>query len=423
MSLARSLAGLPRETKLVVGLVGGAEFVNHTYLVLFPPILGLLATEFDVGLAALGLAMGVQGATNAVFQLPFGHLSDRYDRRLVLGLSLAISTGSVFLIAAAPSYELLLVGQALLGVGVAGHHPVHFPLLAAATPERHRGRAFSVRGFLGSLGFGAPPAVVTAAVAVPGLTWRHAVAAIGLFGAAYTVLTLLAFRRYVGRSVTAPAETDGDGDDGGRPSLGARLRGAVASPPILALALLALVSSTASWGLTSYVVVLLRDGYGLSLGIANLALTALFVVGAVTVLVGGDLADRIAAGPVLVASYASVAVVVAVLASFVVPPAAAVGAVLLVGGLRSLAGPARSKLADALSARADLGRTFATVTVGTMVGNAVAPPLFGALIERSGLRVAFLLIATVSALAVGVTVAVLRGDGDGDAAGPESDGA
>ena len=167
--------------------------------------------------------------------------------------------------------------------------------------------------------------------------------------------------------------------------------------------------------------VLLRDGYGLSLGIANLALTALFVVGAVTVLVGGDLADRIAAGPVLVASYASVAVVVAVLASFVVPPVAAVGAVLLVGGLRSLAGPARSKLADALSARADLGRTFATVTVGTMVGNAVALPLFGALIERSGLRVAFLLIAAVSALAVGVTLAVLRGYGDADAAEPESE--
>jgi predicted MFS family arabinose efflux permease len=100
---------------------------------------------------------------------------------------------------------------------------------------------------------------------------------------------------------------------------------------------------------------------------------------------------------------------------------AAVGAVLLVGGLRSLAGPARSKLADALSARADLGRTFATVTVGTMVGNAVAPPLFGALIERSGLRVAFLLIATVSALAVGVTLAVLRGYGDADAAEPESE--
>ena len=412
MSLARSLAGVSRETKLVVGLVGGAEFVNHTYLVLFPPILGLLAAEFDVGLAALGLAIGVQGATNAAFQLPFGHLSDRYDRRLVLGLSLAISTGSVFLIAAAPSYELLLVGQALLGVGVAGHHPVHFPLLAAATSERHRGRAFSVRGFLGSLGFGAPPAVVTAAVAVPGLTWRHAVAAIGLFGAVYTVLTLVAFRRYVGRSVTAPTETDGDGD-GDRTD---------ASPPILALALLALVSSTASWGLTSYVVVLLRDGYGLSLGIANLALTALFVVGAVTVLVGGDLADRIAAGPVLVASYASVAVVVAGLASFVVPPAAAVGAVLLVGGLRSLAGPARSKLADALSARADLGRTFATVTVGTMVGNAVAPPLFGALIERSGLRVAFLLIAAVSALAVGVTLAVLRGHGERpDASEPESE--
>jgi hypothetical protein len=40
-----SLPELPREAKLVVGLIGGAEFVNHTYLVLFPPILGLLASS------------------------------------------------------------------------------------------------------------------------------------------------------------------------------------------------------------------------------------------------------------------------------------------------------------------------------------------------------------------------------------------
>ncbi|MEF8868609.1 MAG: MFS transporter, partial [Haloarculaceae archaeon] len=308
-----SLPEVPAETKLVVGLVGGAEFVNHTYLVLFPPILGLLAAEFEVTLGMLGLAMGVQGVTNAAFQLPFGYLSDDYDRRLVLGLSMGISTASVFLIALAPTFELLLVGQALLGVGVAGHHPVHFPLLAEATPEHLRARAFSVRGFLGSLGFAAPPVVVTAVVGLPGLTWRHAVGLIGLFGAGYTLLTLLAFRRYVDPGTTTP-EPGGAGRD--RPfgdRLRAEARTVVASPAIVALALLALVASVASWSVTSYAVVLLQDGYGLGLEVANLSLTAMFVAGAVAVLGGGYLSDRFSPGPVIVSSYASVALFVGVL--------------------------------------------------------------------------------------------------------------
>ena len=413
------------ETVLVVSLVGGAEFVNHTYLVLFPPILGVLSTEFDVSLAMLGVAMGVQGFTNTAFQLPWGYLSDNYDRLLTLGLSLALSTASVFLLAVAPTFEVLLVGQALLGIGIAGHHPAHFPILAAATDERHRARAFSVRGFLGSLGFGAPPIFITAIIAA-GLTWRHAVGLLGLFGAGYAAVTLVAFHRYVDAEVTAPGatatdgeRTDGDAadrDDTTADSLGValrrELRAVVASPAILALAALALVSSTASWGLTSYAVVLLNDGYGLALDAANLTLSAMFVVGAVMVLVGGELSDRFSAGPVIVVSYASVVVFVGLLATMAIPPLAAVACLLVVGGTRSLAGPARSKLADLLSTRADLGRNFAIVTIGTMTGSTVAPPLFGALIEGRGHGVTFGAIAGIAALAILVTLLVLYRHGE-----------
>ena len=418
--LLPSISDLPRETKLVVGVIGGAEFVNHTYLVLFPPILGLLAAEYGVSLGMLGVAMGVQGFTNAVFQLPFGYLSDNYDRRLALGLSMGLSTSSVFVVALAPTFEVLLVGQALLGIGVAGHHPVHFPLLADATPENMRARAFSVRGFLGSLGFAAPPVVVTAVVGLPGATWRTAVALIGLFGAAYTLLTIWTFWRYVDGETTTPAPSESTRDR----SLGERLReefrAVIASPAIVALALLALVSSVASWSVNSYAVVLLQDGYGLGLNVANLSLTAMFVAGAVMVLVGGYLSDRFSAGPVIVSSYLSVALFVGLLASLAVSPWVAVAAVVLVGALRAFAGPARSKLADLLSARADLGRNFAIVSVGTMAGSAIAPPMVGGLIEYASLRVAFLAVAGAAVLAALVALAIVQIYGRGSGLGVTS---
>ncbi|HKL29640.1 MAG TPA: MFS transporter [Natrialbaceae archaeon] len=418
-----SLPDVSTETKLVVGLIGGSEFVNHAYLVLFPPILGFLATDFEVSLGMLGLAMGLQGFTNTVFQLPFGYLSDNYDRQFALALSLALSTGSVFVIALAPTFEVLLAGQALLGIGVAGHHPVHFPLLAAATPENLRGRAFSIRGFLGSLGFAAPPAVVTGVIAVPGLTWRHAVGLIGAFGAVYAAITLLTFWRFVDDEVTTP---DGAGSTAtaDERSIGSRirseLRAIVAAPAIVALAVLALASSIAGWGVTTYVVVLLQDGYGVALNVANLTLTGMFVAGAVMVLVGGDLSDRYAAGPVILSSYAGLAVLVALLASLVVSPVLAVLVALVLGGVRSLGGPARSKLADVLSSRSDLGRNFAIITVGTMSGSAIAPPVFGALIERAGLRVTFFVVAAVALVALLITLAILQAYGaeTGFVAGP-----
>jgi MFS family permease len=413
-----SLPDVSAETKLVVGLIGGSEFVNHAYLVLFPPILGILATDFEVSLGMLGLAMGVQGVTNTVFQLPFGYLSDNYDRQFALALSLALSTGSVFVIALAPSFEILLLGQALLGIGVAGHHPVHFPLLAAATPENLRGRAFSIRGFLGSLGFAAPPTVVTGVIAVPGLTWRHAVGLIGAFGAIYAAITLLVFWRYVDDEITTPDGTGSAAVDGTGSAttdersmivrIRSELRAIVAAPAIVALGVLALASSIAGWGVTTYVVVLLQDGYGVGLNLANLTLTGMFVAGAVMVLVGGDLSDRYAAGPVILSSYAGVAVLVALLASFVVSPILAILVALILGGVRSIGGPARSKLADVLSSRSDLGRNFAIITVGTMSGSAIAPPVFGALIERAGLRVTFLVVAAVALVALLITLAILR---------------
>jgi predicted MFS family arabinose efflux permease len=399
------------ESGLVVGLVSGSHFVNHMYLVLLPPILGVLTGEFAVGLAALGVAMGAQALVNTVCQLPYGYLSDTRSRTLVLAACLGFGTLGVAVVAVAPSYEWLLVGQAIVGLGVAGHHPAHFPLLSDATPETYRGRAFSVHGFAGSLGFAAAPALITAVLAT-GYSWRQALGVIAVVGGGYGLVTVLLLWWRVSDDVTRPALAGRDAGAGDRRPLRSRLRERVgelaASPAILALALLALVSSTAAWGVTSYAAVFLTDGYGVPTSTANLALTGMFVASALMILVGGWLADRVSPGPVMVASYALVAVVVAVLASGVLVPLAAIAAVVLVGGVRSPSAPARSTLADRISARSDLGQNFAVITVGIMLGSTVAPPLFGFVIERWDHGAAFFGIAAIALAALGLTLWVLR---------------
>jgi MFS family permease len=408
---------LPRESLAVVGLISGSQFVNHMYLVLLPPILSLLSGEFDVTLATLGVALGVQGATNTAFQLPFGYLADNYDRTIALAASSFVGAAGALVVAVSPTFAWLVVGQALLGVGVAGHHPAHYPLLSDATPERHRGRAFSVYGFGGNLGFAAPPVFITAVVGLSALTWRHAVGAIGAVGLVYAVVVVWYFARRVSDDVTAPNVDRSAADATPSRSLvdrvRAELRSLVSSPGVLALALLSLFSSTANWGFTSYAVVFLTDGYGVALDTANLTLTAVFVVSAGAILLGGDLADRVAPGPVLIGSFAALVVLLAVVAAEVVSPLAAIALMLGVGAARSLPGPARSKLTDSFSPDDGVGKSFAVITVGIMLGSAVAPPVFGYLIEARGLSTTFFAVAGVALLATLVTVGIVFGFADG----------
>ena len=77
-----------------------------------------------------------------------------------------------------------------------------------------------------------------------------------------------------------------------------------------------------------------------------------------------------------------------------------------------LSRPARATLTDLASERRDVGKNFALMTVGISAGGAVAPPLYGYVIDAAGVEAAFLCIAATAALALGLSVAVARTTGE-----------
>ncbi|MEF8831373.1 MAG: MFS transporter [Halobacteriales archaeon] len=398
------------EAGLVVGLVGGSHFVNHMYLVVLPPLFGFLAADFPVGVGMLGLAVGVQGAVNTAVQLPFGYVADAYSRTAVLAVSLVVGAVGAVLTALAPSFEWLLAAQVVLGVGTGAHHPAHYPLLSATTGPDRRGRVFSIHGFTGALGFGAPPAITAAAVGLGG-GWREAVWVVAVIGTLYAVGALWLVRG-VSDGVRHPPSGNGTPEAAAGRSLvrraGAAIADVVTAPAMLSLAALAFAASAASWGVRSYAVLLLTGSYGMGDGTANVVATAMFVTGAVAILVGGVLSDRYGAAPVLLGGFGALTVLAAAVGTALLPAlAAAAVTVLLYSGV-SVSRPARSKLTDGLAGRGDVGKSFALITVGISLGGAVAPPAFGWLIERSTPEAAFLGVAALSLGAVALTVATLR---------------
>lgn len=402
---------------LVVALVGGSHLVNHAYLILLPPAFPLLAVSFDVSTVQLGLAVGLLGAVVTALQLPFGYLSDGYSRTAVLAVSLTLGPIGAGMAAVAPSFEWLLAAQIVMGIGVAGHHPAHYPMLSAAAIEGRRGRAYSVHGFTGALGLATPFAVVPGVLFLGG-GWREAFALLAAAGFLYGVVCLSAFWVRVPRDVTHPRDPVE-----GLPALGrvgrrarSELRGFLAAPVILLLTALWFVNSMAVWGVRTYAPTLLSTAYGIAPATASLYGSAMLAVGAAFILGGGYLTDRIAGIPVLLAGYGGLVLLAAALAAGL-PSVAAIGAVLVLSATIDVSRPARSTLTDHASARDDVGKNFALMTIGISAGGAVAPPLFGFVIDSggttlpvlgavSGVALAFYGVAATALVAILLTLAV-----------------
>lgn len=77
-----------------------------------------IATDFGLGAAQLGLLTSVYFLFFALFQIPVGILLDRYGPRRVDATLLLIAALGALVFALAPSFPFLILGRALIGLGV-----------------------------------------------------------------------------------------------------------------------------------------------------------------------------------------------------------------------------------------------------------------------------------------------------------------
>ncbi|MGA0955652.1 MAG: MFS transporter, partial [Burkholderiaceae bacterium] len=105
-----------RRASLALSAVYGLRMLG-LFLVL--PVLALGVADMPGGQnpAAIGLAMGIYGLTQAFFQIPFGVASDRFGRKPVIVFGLLVFAAGSFLAAWADSLPLLILGRALQGAG------------------------------------------------------------------------------------------------------------------------------------------------------------------------------------------------------------------------------------------------------------------------------------------------------------------
>ena len=109
------------------------------------PVLTLAGNDYSgSSVFLLGVALGIFGLTQALLQIPFGLLSDRFGRKPLIAIGLALFAIGSVTAAVAESVEGLILGRALQGTGaVAG---VLMAMVADLTSEQSRTKAMAAIG-------------------------------------------------------------------------------------------------------------------------------------------------------------------------------------------------------------------------------------------------------------------------------------
>ena len=117
------------------------------------PVFAIYAERLPGGsdLTLVGIAIGAYGLTQAILQIPFGWWSDRYGRKPVIYIGLAIFAAGSFVAAAAANIYIVIIGRILQGAGA-----ISAAVMAAAadlTREQHRTKAMAMIGSTIGLAF------------------------------------------------------------------------------------------------------------------------------------------------------------------------------------------------------------------------------------------------------------------------------
>ena len=147
------------------------------------PVFAIYAEHLQGGdnLTLVGVALGAYGLTQAILQIPFGWLSDRYGRKPVIYVGLAIFAFGSFVAATGDNIYIVILGRVLQGAGAISAAVI--AMVADLTREEHRTKAMALIGSTIGLTF------AVSLVASPWL--NHLIGVPGIF-ALTGVLSILA---------------------------------------------------------------------------------------------------------------------------------------------------------------------------------------------------------------------------------------
>jgi MFS transporter, FSR family, fosmidomycin resistance protein len=353
------------------------------YAGLLPVLFPLLAREYDLSLATVGLIALAYSGMGSISQPLFGWLADRHGTRLI-GAALIWTAVTFAGIGFAPSFPLILVLAGLAGLGSGAFHPFGALNANAVIKPGKRNAAMSVYASGGTLGFAIGPLIGVGLLALFG---QRGVVLMLIPGTAIALWLL-----YEMRTIAVKGRGRGGTIDATIPPI-----------PKLAMAAVILVMMSRSWTMSSIsaFVPTWYDDLGYSAAFYGALATTITLASAAGTIGSGSLADRYGRRALIVGSLVLSIPTVLLFASFTGPIAFVTGA--LVGLLAASTAPLLLVMAQQLM------RGRAGVASGLILGlgfvtGALGVPITGAVADVIGIQDAMRLQTVIVLVAIPVAL-------------------
>lgn len=381
----------PKTTeRRTLGVACGAHALHDGYTELIYVLLPLWQAEFGLSYAAAGMLRTTFSGTMASLQIPASVAAERLGTALVLAVGTALC-GFCFVLAGLSAGFFLLVAALFLGgLGASTQHPLGSALVAHAFSGARSLKALGTYNFAGDIGKMVLPVIGSLMLYV--LPWRATAAILGIVGFVGAVAILLLLPNADrGQQQRAKTESRAASDD---PAANDRT----------GFSLLLTLGALDGVVRAGFLVFLpfLMIGKGASVQAAGLALTTLFVGGAVGKLACAWLGARFGViGAVIVTEALTSASLLAVLYAplvvcFLILPIA--GAML--NGTSSLTYGSVPRFVTA----ENRARAFGVFYTGTLVCSALSPTLSGFVGDRIGLEATIVLLAVFALTTVPIAL-------------------
>jgi MFS transporter, FSR family, fosmidomycin resistance protein len=259
------------------------HLLNDAIQALIPAIYPLLKESFKLSFTEIGLITLTFQMVGSVLQPAIGMYTDKYPKPYSLVFGMGVTWSGLILLALAPTYTVVLLAAAFIGLGSAVFHPESSRMARLASGGRH-GFAQSLFQVGGNAGTAVGP-LLAAGIIVPHgqrhILWFSALAFVGMI-----VLSRIG-RWYQQKLVDAARRASKSGNVRERVSRGM----VILSLGVLLLLMFSKFIYLAS--MTNYYTFYLMHRFGASVQQSQIYLFLFLGAGAFGTLVGGPIGDRI----------------------------------------------------------------------------------------------------------------------------------
>lgn len=382
---------LPHDAR-IIGVIGFGHLVSHFFHLIVAPLFPWLREEFAYSYAELGFLMTVFFTVSGGCQIVAGFVVDRYGAggTLVGGL-LCLSLAAIGL-SVSNTYAGLVAASALAGLGNSVFHPVDFSLLNSRVSEPRLGSAYAVHGLTGSLGWACAPIFLVGLAAPFG--WR-----VALMGAAVIPLLVIALL-LVNRDVITVVEKDVC-DEAEAPAANGSALGFLRHAEIWWCFAFFVFVSAAIGAAQSFAPSIFSAVYALDVERAAMSVTVMMLGSALGMGVGGWLVvksadlERNITIALFLAGFSAVCVGLGVVSA-----AFAITLMGLMGFGLGLSGPSRDMLIRTATPVGATGRVYGVVYSGLDAGIALAPVIFGQMLDAGYFSEVFFGVALCMLLSI-----------------------